>query len=360
MKGSRFLTTAPIDELYNWFADETAATSPTWERLCRWIADTPELHPRLDALPGQTRQPNRLLAAIRFLDGPTEPGSPFLTWLDQRWTDVEHVILTRTTQTNEPGRCAVIAPVLASLPQPVALLELGSSAGLCLLPDHYAYRYDDQPTPATDTDAGSGPSIAADSGPAKVTRPTAAALGAPEFPCHVTGLAPGDPADLRVAARLGLDLNPLDPTDPGTRRWLRALIWPGEEDREERLAQALELASASPPPLRQADLTADPAATITAALSDLRALTPDATPVITHSAFLAYLSRDDRQAVVDATQASGARWISFEGPGVVPGIDATPPDPIPANATFAVSLDGDPLGWAQAHGRSVHWRSRTA
>ena len=30
-----------------------------------------------------------------------------------------------------------------------------------------------------------------------------------------------------VAARVGIDLNPLDPADPDDRAWLRALVWPG-------------------------------------------------------------------------------------------------------------------------------------
>lgn len=332
MKGSHFLEHEPIDRLYEWFADETAATSPVWERLCRWIARTPQVHRRLDSLPGQARQPNRLLATIRFLDGPTQPGDQFTAWLDDHWAEVEHVILTRTTQTNEPGRCAVVAPVLASLPQPVALLELGTSAGLCLLPDRYSYSYD---------------------GGARA--PSAAGPGAPAFPCRQEGTPPGDPATLEVVARHGLDLNPLDPADPDTQRWLRALIWPGEEDREQRLAAALRIAAEDPPPLSQADLTQNPSAVITAAVDALHERAPGATPVIIHSAFLAYLSRDDRQAVVDAIRASGARWISFEGHRVVPGIDVASLGEIPESSTFAVALDGEPLGWAQAHGRSVCW-----
>jgi hypothetical protein len=44
-------------------------------------------------------------------------------------------MLSRSTQTNEPARCATLLPVLAQLPQPLALNEVGASAGLCLLPD---------------------------------------------------------------------------------------------------------------------------------------------------------------------------------------------------------------------------------
>lgn len=380
MNGSRFLEQEPIDRLYDWFADETASTSPTWEALCRWIARTPQVHRRLDGLPGQARQPNRLLAAVRFLDGPTQPGAGFVAWLDDNWAEVEHVIVTRTTQTNEPGRCAVVAPVLASLPQPVALLELGTSAGLCLLPDRYGYsysggpgvagfRHDRAPRPSGAVGSTSGAEgvgstngmeavgLAGDGGAVGSTDGVEASgsTDAVVFPCRVSGAPPGDPGALQVATRLGLDLNPLDPTDPDTRRWLRALVWPGEEDREERLAAALALAAADPPPLRQADLTVDPSRTITEALAELRSQAPEATPVIIHSAFLAYLSRPERQAVVDAIRASGARWVSFEGPRVVPGIDPSSLGEMPDSATFTVALGGAPLGWAQAHGRSVSW-----
>ena len=62
-------------------------------------------------------------------------------------------VLARATQTNEAGRCAVLLPFLAELPQPLALLEVGASAGLCLLPDRYSYRYDD----GTDLDPHDGP-----------------------------------------------------------------------------------------------------------------------------------------------------------------------------------------------------------
>lgn len=335
MKGSRFLETEPIDRLYAWFADETSATSPTWEALCRWVARTPRVHRRLDTLPGHARQPNRLLAAVRFLDGPTEPGADFTAWLESNWAEVEGIVLSRTTQTNEPGRCAVVAPVLASLPQPIALLELGSSAGLCLIPDRYVYSYD-----------------------GALSRPSAAAPDAPLFPCSMSGTAPGDPSRLTIAARQGIDINPLDPTDPQTQRWLKALVWPGEDDREQRLMAALRVASQAPPPISQEDLARDPSTVIPAAVDALRKQSPHATPVITHSAFLAYLSRPDRQAVIDAIRCSGAHWISMEGPRVVPGIDPSSLGGMHAASTFVIALDGDPLGWAQAHGRAVRWAPR--
>ncbi|MGO0576000.1 DUF2332 domain-containing protein [Ornithinimicrobium panacihumi] len=320
MKDAHYLETEPIGPLYEWFADETAVTSPTWERLCRWIAATPAVQDRLATLPGMARQPNRFLAAIRYLGGPTAPGPAFLAWLEQEWPRIEQVVRTRITQTNEPGRTAVTAPLLAALPQPVALLELGASAGLCLLPDRYS----------------------------------AAGL---TFPSAVTGTPPGDAAEMRVAARLGVDLNPLDVADPDTRRWLRALVWPEEEDRETRLRAALEIAALDPPEVRRADLTQEPHQVVGTLVDELRQTAPDATPVVLHSAFLAYLGESDRQAVCEAIRASGARWVSMEGIRVVTEVEARldrigdPPDP----TAFVLALDGEPVGWAQAHGRWVRW-----
>ncbi|QIK72952.1 DUF2332 domain-containing protein [Propioniciclava coleopterorum] len=337
MKDAHAFVRTPIDELYQWFGAEAEPTSPTWGRLCAWIAETPAIADRLDALPGQARQPNRFLAAIRYLDGPTEPGPDFLAWVERNWPTIEEIVLTRNTQTNEPGRCTVLAPLLASLPQPIALLELGTSGGLCLLADRYRYAY----TGAVELTAA----------------PAAAPADAPTFPCVTDDPLPADPAGLVIAARHGLDRNPLEVADPDVRRWLRALVWPGEQDREGRLAAALDAAASDPAPTTRADLTEDPAGLLRRHLDALRAQAPDATPVVLHSAALAYLERDDRDAVVDAIRAGGAHWLSFEGPTVItelrPAVDALPPGPYTPH--FIVALDGVVRARAQSHGRWVHW-----
>src|SRR6185312_6040166 len=97
------------------------------------------------------------------------------------------VMMARRTQTNEPARCATLLPLLATLPQPLALLEVGASAGLCMLPDFYAYDY-------------GGTRIA----PSR-------AGNAPLFRCAVNGATPLPKRNVEVAWRAGLDLNPLDP-----------------------------------------------------------------------------------------------------------------------------------------------------
>ena len=330
MRDEHAFSTRPITELYTWFAGETEPTSATWAALCRWSAETPAVHARLDALPGRKRQPNIFLAAVRYLGGPTEPGPRFLAWFDEHWPEIERVILARSTQTNEPGRCAVFAPVLASLPQPISLLEVGASAGLTLYPDRYRYRY-------------------AGAVEAEITPPTAPA-DAPLLRCRVTGTPPGDPTYLVVSARAGLDVAPLDPSDPDDARWLRSLVWPGDDEREARLAEALALVGAKPPHLLRGDLTDK--------LDALLALAaPGTTPVVVNSATLAYLERPERDAFVARVRDAGVHWLSFEGPSVVTSLRGVLPhtDAWRSRPHFVVALDGTPLGRAHAHGRWVEW-----
>lgn len=319
----------PIDELYRWFASESEVTSPTWGRLCRWIAEHPEVNERLDALPGAKRQPNVFLGALKYLGGPTEPGDAFAAWVREHWDALEAVILSRATQTNEPGRLAVFAPLLASLPQPLALLEVGSSAGLCLLPDLFRYAY------------SSGP----------VEAPGAADPDAPLLECAVEGTPPTASIEgLRVASRAGLDLNPLDAADPDDARWLRSLVWPGEDAREARLAASLALAARVRPPIARGDLRSDLGRLLERAA-------PGATPVIYHSAALAYLTRSERDAFELEVRGSGVRWISYEGPSVMTSVRARLTDQADweGRPNFVVALDGRPVARASAHGGWVRW-----
>jgi hypothetical protein len=139
----------------------------------------------LGTLPPVKRQPNLLFGVVRLLGGPVDDPAAFHHYAVSNWPAIEAEMRTRATQTNEAGRCAVLLPVLLGLPQPLALLEVGVSAGLCLYPDRYTYRYGDHLLGA----------------------------GVPVLDCAATGMNP--PAELpQVAWRAGLDLNPLDITDP--------------------------------------------------------------------------------------------------------------------------------------------------
>src|SRR5690348_11065781 len=128
-------------------AHEARGRSPLYEELARGVAEDRQLLLLLVALPEVKQQPNLLFAAVRYVCGIAEGWEQFRGWVLERRDEVMDVIRTRRTQTNEPARCATLLPLLARLPQPLALLEVGAAAGLCLLPDCYAYDFDGHRVP---------------------------------------------------------------------------------------------------------------------------------------------------------------------------------------------------------------------
>src|SRR5437763_13266478 len=133
---------ARLSAAYRRFAAEEArGRSPLYEELARGVAADSEILDFLLALPRPKRQPNLLFAAARSLLGTPDGWNRFRRGVTQRKDALHALMLMRSTQTNEPGRCAALLPVLTRLPQPLALLEVGASAGLCLLPDRYGYDY---------------------------------------------------------------------------------------------------------------------------------------------------------------------------------------------------------------------------
>ena len=180
-----------IAEAYRRFAAEEAhGRSPLYEELSRSVAADPELISFLAGLPREKQQPNLLLGAVRLLFGTATDAAHFRRLILDNAGALRAVMLARSTQTNEPGRCATLLPILAKFPQPLALIEVGASAGLCLLPDLYAYDY-------------SGRIVAPDPAPL-----------APIFPCAADDRTPIPPRLPEIAWRAGLDLEPIDLTDP--------------------------------------------------------------------------------------------------------------------------------------------------
>src|SRR5690242_11426748 len=118
---------------YRRFAEQEAhGHSPLYEAIALGIAGDPKLLDILARLPEVKQQPNLLLAAVRLVAGTPADWPDFRARLMQHLDAVLRVVRERDTQTNEPARCAVLLPLLARLHQPLALLEVGASAGLCL------------------------------------------------------------------------------------------------------------------------------------------------------------------------------------------------------------------------------------
>jgi hypothetical protein len=123
---------------------EARGVSPVYERLALAVARDRELLGLVGTLPPGKRQPNLLFGVVRLMGGPVEDPGAFRAYVVAHWPAIAAEASVRITQTNEAGRCALLLPVLAALPQPLALLEVGASAGLCLYPDRYGYRYGDR------------------------------------------------------------------------------------------------------------------------------------------------------------------------------------------------------------------------
>ena len=357
---------AEFEDLAGWAAD----SSPLYERLCT-IATGDELllDVAADHTPGQPA-PQLLLAAIQAAlfasdatDDPETVDGALAAYYPSMVDDArgpddaladavrafvrEHEpalrdrVGSRRVQTNAVRRCSALSPGYATVAErvddPLAILEVGSSAGLNLNWDRYrnAYRTTDAEHVVGSTDA-------------PVTIET-----------RLRGeVVPPLPDDLpAVAGRVGVDVNPLDTTDPADARWLRALVWPEHHDRRRVLDGALAVAREHPP-----DVVAGDAVTDLHAVADH--LPADAPLVVSHSLVLYQFDDDAREAFHDAVAAlanerdaptfhlAGERPDPDRDNGIqlrLARVDATDPDRYPGDA------DADHLGTFEQHGAWVAW-----
>src|SRR5919198_788009 len=297
---------------------EARGVSPRYEEFSLGVAEDQDVLAFLSTLPEPKRQPNLLFACVKYLTGVQADYGAFRDYVMEHTEELRELMWTRNTQTNEPGRCAVLLPLLASLGQPIALLEAGAAAGLCLLPDRHGYDYGGHRVGPADA-----PVV---------------------FPCTPIGSVPLPERMPQVVWRRGVDLNPLDVTDPDTTAWLSALVWAGDTDREERLRAALRIAAVDLPPV----LTGD----ILDAMTPLAESAPaDATLVLFHSAVMPYLRPEDRTRFVELASSLPNVWVSFEGRGALPEIDARLAASGSDEDAFVLARDGEPLALASPHGR---------
>ncbi|MBT2483167.1 MULTISPECIES: DUF2332 domain-containing protein [unclassified Microbacterium] len=326
--------TDAVQQRYARFARlEAPGRSALYAEWAAGVAEDPEAQRILTRIPETRRQPPLVFAVTRLL-GVGQDGYP--AWRRFLLEHADRIVAecgTRRLQTNDPLRLAALLPVLSEIDGPLALLEVGASAGLCLYPDRYSYRFHD---------AGGGLRFALDpvDGPSEVV-----------LESRVHGSLPA----LRmpdVVWRAGIDLAPLDAADEGDRRWLRGLVWPGETGREERIDAALDIAAADPP-----HLVAGDAAAHLQALADQAP--DDATLVITTPGVLVHIPRAERTALVDRiTRLAGARWVTIDPPGLLdiwePAVDAAD------WPGFVVALDGRVRAAADPLGGWWEWRAGSA
>jgi hypothetical protein len=299
---------------------EARGRSAAYESLAESAAGDAVVTGFVASLPADRRQPALLFAAARYLAGET-PGPGQLRELATRSrAELEEVMRTRRVQTNEPARCAVLLPALSQLPQPLALIEVGASAGLTLLFDRYGYDY-----------AGH--------------RVTGGDPHAPTLYCQPRGPVPLPSRVPAITWRAGLDLNPLRVTDDDDVRWLSCLVWPEESDRAERLAAAIAVARRDPPAVHRGDLATGLPALAAAAPAGV-------TLVVYHCSVLYQVPPQGRARFAATVRDLGASWLSAESPGILPGTDAPAVD----DQMYVLARDGRPVATADSHGTWVHWR----
>ena len=84
----------------------------------------------------------------------------------------------------------------------------------------------------------------------------------------------------------------------------------------------------------------------------------DATLVLFHSAVMPYLRPQDRTRFVERISSLSTVWVSFEGRGVLPEIDARLPTSASDEDAFVLARDGEPLALADPHGCWLRWLER--
>ena len=368
---------AAMQDKFAWFARNALQDDPLYRALADAAARHPDWAALLAVAPATQRWPMLWFAALQdrvlaLTDAGERPAladyyasvgaarapdaalEPLLGAFIERHSDVlAHCIATRTTQTNEIGRCVVLWPVLQGLVEAtgrhrIALLDVGCSAGLNLGVDRWRYRYLDDAT---------GEPISL-SPPDRDPR-------APEIACRVlAGRRPTATAVPEIVSRHGIDLNPIAVDDANAVRWLRACLWPHDTERRLRFDAAVAVARTQAWPLRA---VTDSAMAIGEWLDGVPA---DTTPVIFNSWVLSYFDAPLLRAYVDSVlgrvAGRGAAWISADDPKLSrtwwPDKPASEADQRPNATSWTLArpdgrggVDWELAATSHAHGRWMQW-----
>jgi hypothetical protein len=211
---------------------------------------------------------------------------------------IEALVATRLTQTNVVQRASGLLPAFARVfgrggAKPLALIEIGPSAGLNLQWDRFRYRYASAAGPEIVWgDAGSPVSI--------------------ECALQGPGRWPALPREIPVAWRRGVDLHPIDLEDAEAVRWLRALVVPEHVAPMRRLAAAIAVARANRPAILEGDASL--------AVPDLIAAAPAEANVCVYGTHTLYQFPPDAlratlRGLQEASRHRDVWFVSCEGTG---------------------------------------------
>lgn len=235
--------------------------------------------------------------------------------------------LAGAPQTNEIARSAMLLPGFLTVARetglPLDLCEIGASAGLNLLLDHFHFRYGD------------------------------AEWGDPASPVRLAPEArgPAVPLDgaINVRYRAGCDIAPIDFADTAARLRLRSYVWADQAARLARLDAALSLAEKFPPPLVKADAPEF----VGKALATRQ---PGGAFVLYHSIMWQYLSRATKDAITAMLEQAG-RQATAAAP--IARLRMEPGDPANNWAVLSLTLwpggETRHLAHCDYHGRWIEW-----
>lgn len=240
-----------------------------------------------------------------------------------RDVDLVREQLHRSTQTNEPGRSAVLQAVLADVAHghdEISLVEIGSSAGINLHLERFTVRDAecDEPLSLICRDLGR---------PVERTLPP-------------------------IRRRVGVDPHPLDLNHDDDQRWLRACLWPEERRRHELFDQIVRVWS-----------TWEPIEVHRGGARECwdRALASagDVFTVIVNTWTLFYFDEDDRrwffEAQREAVARGGVATVSVESATVVvPGLTESRRAHQSGASRVVVTRERsrpETWGWCHPHGR---------
>ena len=236
--------------------------------------------------------------------------------------------LHRSTQTNEPGRSAVLQAVIARVAggrgATINLVDVGTSAGINLHLDRFPVRSSDDRNPLT-------------------------------LVCQDLSGVDRSLALPVIESRVGIDLAPLDLADDDHRLWLQACIWPEEQRRHDRFEAVVAARRWWP---NSTVLTGHALERLSEALAlgDPRHLT-----VVVNTWVAAYFSRDDQDAyfneMVQLCAHDNVAWVSIEGPLAVhwPAPSGEGEPPRKGGSQILVTLrGGEPASWGWCHPHG-HW-----
>ena len=336
--------TDPLAQVYRRFGEAAAETSPLYERVAVALSESDAALHAIEAAPARKRHPTVILAALHDLalagrapalaaayeaaDGDAAAGAAIDTLLEM--TDsVVAVAARRRPRTDETGRCAVLYPAIAEAARrvgadAVGLIDVGCSAGLNLNVDRVGITYNN------------GQSLGDPSSPVQLA---AAIVGGRPVPAQAVP---------EVVTRIGIDLDPVDVTDPADARWLRACVGPDQPEAAARLDAELALAAAAPPVL----LAGDAVDLLPGALARLPA---GALPVITTTWALSQFPLERRLRFLhrldEAAAGRPVAWVSVEGVGVAPSIPTMGDRRASGHSIIGLAVLGHSAMHAEAIGR---------